>query len=207
VKKYSFIYPTFTVTNYYHQLVLMNILKKLTLVITVCSANLCNAQSTNSITSDSGLLKNYAYATIGLGLTWDGIWSTFSGSYERMIFEPKKKGLSSVWLRSALSVSKFDSYSDGIDFTDIIVGISGLTGLNNRHFEWSVGLLVGYDFSYYKNELENFSTYRIINKSDYFVVLPAIALGYRFQPPGGKIIYRTGIAFPELAYFSLGVCF
>ena len=45
---------------------------------------------------------------------------------------------------------------------------------------------------------------RILGKT---LIIPAGAIGYRFQKPGGKFVFRTGIGFPESLYLSLGLCF
>jgi hypothetical protein len=62
-----------------------------------------------------------------------------------------------------------------------------LSGKQNSHFEWGVGL--GYSPEY-----------------DTFLA-PVGNIGYRYQKPNGWFVLRTGFGFPETIYLSGGVVF
>lgn len=71
------------------------------------------------------------------------------------------------------------------------IGIQGLTGMNNNHFEFGLGLLLFVNTAY-KNET---------------FFLPTYNIGYRFQKPTGGLFYRVGLGLDENIYFSIGWAF
>ena len=71
-----------------------------------------------------------------------------------------------------------------------MVSYTCLTGAGNNHFELGIGAA--------------FWQYLTL---DHKYVIPALNLGYRYQKPDGKFIFRTGGGFPESAYLSFGYCF
>jgi len=65
-----------------------------------------------------------------------------------------------------------------------------LTGAGNQHFEWGLGA------SYYQ-ELSG----------DEWLVLPAGYIAYRYQKPQGRLIFRSGIGFPDGLFLCFGYAF
>ena len=62
-----------------------------------------------------------------------------------------------------------------------------LTGRNFGHFESALGV------AYLQSEND--------------VIRPAFSVGFRGQKPNGSFMFRTGIGFPELLYFGIGLGF
>jgi hypothetical protein len=64
-------------------------------------------------------------------------------------------------------------------------GVNMLTGSKNSHFEVGLGWMA------------------LIDEAS----LPLLSAGYRFQKPGGRFVFRTGVGFIEGLYCSLGTAF
>lgn len=73
------------------------------------------------------------------------------------------------------------------------VMINSIKGSGNKYLEYGAGLSI--------EIMEN-----IAYKRD-FKIWPAVNIGYRYQKPGGKFIFRTGGGWPEAAYVSIGRAF
>ena len=83
-------------------------------------------------------------------------------------------------------------YQDNIILTDpngsaLILEGGILTGKHFGHFEGALGI------AYIQTENN--------------VLRPAFSVGYRGQKPDGSFMFRTGLGFPELLFFGLGIAF
>ena len=83
-------------------------------------------------------------------------------------------------------------YQDNIILTDpngsaVILEGGILTGKHFGHFEGTLGI------AYIQTENN--------------VLRPAFSVGYRGQKPDGSFMFRTGLGFPELLFFGLGIAF
>mgnify|MGYP006285113131 FL=1 len=111
-------------------------------------------------------------------------------NYDRYLFNWKK---STIWFSVGTGVHLvfYPFYTTG--------SLKLLTGKKNNHFELDVGGTALFMFSYYEDE----------DEPDLWqtLYLPHINFGYRYQKPGGKIVLRTGLGFPEFAYLGIGLAF
>jgi len=83
-------------------------------------------------------------------------------------------------------------YQDNIILTDpngsaIILEGGMLTGKHFGHFEGALGI------AYMQSENN--------------LLMPAFSVGFRGQKQNGSFMFRTGLGFPELLFFGLGVAF
>lgn len=140
-----------------------------------------------------GLKKNVISITLGTA----AIYGIVNGNYER-IFSQKKTGFIKYYLMR-YGFGWYESY--GSPGYNAIAGISGLSGLGKRHLELNLGVAAMFNWNGYHEEDSND---RALGKT---LVIPAGAIGYRFQKPGGSFIFRTGVGFPESFYVSFGFCF
>lgn len=148
------------------------------------------------------LKPNAVYASLGFGVA--------NLNYERKIFEPKKKSFfTSYWAKVGGGLwAEFFGGEGG----NLTLGLTALTGSKKSHLEVGLGLTGLYDKVGYNIGVSN-ANYPIPgiepepSKSDYIDIRPAAALGYRFQKPNGKFIFRIGIGYPEFVYLGFGFCF
>lgn len=156
-------------------------------------------------TIHAGLKKNVVYGTLGTAV----VIGVATINYERMIGESKTKFITSYWLRVGFGEYYIfgSNIGGGPYFT---TGLTGLTGKNNRHFEFNIGLSSLLDHEEYDRDYEAYIagwTTSEPQKSEYRTTVPSVGIGYRFQKPDGKFVFRTGYAFPEFVYLSVGFCF
>jgi hypothetical protein len=78
-----------------------------------------------------------------------------------------------------------------------------ISGLKMHRFETTLGLAVYFDKVHYNREIEDNGAPQI---RDYLLYIPQISLGYRYQKPAGKLMFRACAGIP---YFqvSLGLAF
>jgi len=126
--------------------------------------------------------KNVIYGTVG----FFPIWGAININYERMIAHSTEKFLKSWWYRAGGGV--WGSW--GAEGPHFVSTIAALTGSKNSHFEAGLGFTILNDNYYHENSL-----------------YPAGNIGYRFQKPDGRFVFRTGAGFPETTYLSLGISF
>lgn len=107
-------------------------------------------------------------------------------NYEFFYSEHPNKTFKRRGLKFGAGVYQY--YDDGS--LNVILSYMCFTGDKNNHFE--LGLGVAY--------------LHFLSRSIKYVV-PAPCIGYRYQKPDGKFIFRTGIGFPELAYLGIGYAF
>jgi hypothetical protein len=79
------------------------------------------------------------------------------------------------------------------------IGIIGLTGNGNGHFETSLGLSLNIETEIKGEDPNDFE------EEDVFV-LPELSIGYRYQKAHG-FMYRAGIGFPQTIYIGAGYSF
>lgn len=141
---------------------------------------------------DSTLKKNAIFISLGAGA-------------QSLIYEVNfANAPRSVWnFKTGIGFNQEIFGSANIHY---LAGISYLTGRQRKsHLELSAGgaLMFEYDnYNYYKTiGLEYMSVNDFIN----IHFIPYI--GYRYQKPGGKFIFRYGIGYPEISAISFGLAF
>jgi hypothetical protein len=164
-------------------------LKMLFILSFVFFTSICFCQKGKTEISDIGLKKNVVYGTLGVDI--GEFYGTILGNYERMIIMFPDSFFQSFWLR--VGAGPWVWWTDkGINYVSTL---SVLMGRRSAHLEVGSGVL----FSYNSTE-KRFNP--LINDRHL-----AGNLGFRFQKPGGKLVLRAGLGWPEFMYLSLGVCF
>jgi len=77
------------------------------------------------------------------------------------------------------------------------IGIIGLTGKGNGHFETSLGISLNIETEI--NDPNGFEEKEVF-------ILPELSLGYRYQKVNG-LMFRTGVGFPQSIYIGAGYSF
>ena len=80
------------------------------------------------------------------------------------------------------------------------LGVIGLAGKGNRHFETSLGLSLNVETKINVDD-NNYTT----EKEEVFV-FPELSLGYRYQKANG-FMFRAGVGFPHTIYLGAGYSF
>lgn len=165
-------------------------MKKYSLLLSVCLLLVMQALGINkpdSTTTNGFLPKNIIKSDAEFWL----LGGSINVGYERIIHSSGKNTftLSGDYGRWAMLFDKGD-----------LVSLSGnyFRGKGAHHFEMDLGavLLVHYDL-YYGNR----------KQFDHFTVLPDLFLGYRYQKPSGRLMFKAGTGFPGLLTAGLGVAF
>ena len=150
----------------------------LAILISLCSLTIAQEH----VSSPVRFNKNSVYGTFGIG----PMYGTLLGNYERALYQPSEKFLASIGVR--VGVGRWVVWGDiGNHY---IATFQVFSGKAKSHLEIGIGAVA--------NAVPIHST-RILR--------PAGNLGYRFQKPGGVLLLRIGIGFPEALYLSLGLCF
>ncbi|MEN8119248.1 MAG: hypothetical protein ABFS35_02835 [Bacteroidota bacterium] len=129
--------------------------------------------------------KNLVYGSICIF----GPGASANGNYERMIAERNNKFFKTYWFRISGGVYSAWEWGNGIHF---ITGVTMLSGSGKNHFEFNIGLT---------------SIFDLASSVDNQYIFPAGILGYRYQKKDGHFVFRSGLGFPEIVYFSFGFCF
>lgn len=79
------------------------------------------------------------------------------------------------------------------------IGVIGLTGKGNGHFETSLGLSLNIETEINGDDPDDLA------KEEAFI-LPELSLGYRYQKANG-VMFRAGIGFPQTVYIGVGYSF
>ncbi len=123
--------------------------------------------------------KNTIHGSVGTAL----LGYTANIFYDRMLSESQDRRFSTF--------ARVGYQSNLIIFTPagraFILEGGMLTGSNFGHFEGALGV-----------------TYIQVGND---VLRPAFSVGYRGQKPTGNFMFRTGLGFPELLYFGIGLAF
>ncbi len=147
--------------------------------------------------------KNTVFITVGSF----GILGGANLNYERFIFKTNKSILSSFWLKAGGGYW-YEWVDNGTQF---YISAEGLTGHNNSHIEYGLGITSLYDAESYRINVSNYESGHESKRPTKWgeTDITAIGnLGYRYQKPKGHFIFRTGIISTPIAlYISLGVVF
>ena len=79
------------------------------------------------------------------------------------------------------------------------LGAAALTGKKNSHLELKLGAMLVLE----NRECDNDTGYGGYDCTDIYY-LPDFTIGYRYQKPRGRFIFRTAIGFPQRFHFSIG---
>ncbi len=160
----------------------------LILLTVLCINQTCLAQDEGQ--PFSGLKKHAIHFTPGV--------QALTLSYERKLWHPKKQSLIFKTITARFEVGGFDTAFpfDASDRLEPFYGlsVSGITGTGNNHLEVGVGLVHARDAD---------KIFQIVH--NYLDLYPS--LGYRFQKPDGKFVFRAGVSNPRITYISVGYAF
>jgi hypothetical protein len=135
------------------------------------------------------LKKNSAYATVGIYP--EGMYGNVTANYERLIKAFPGSFFHVIQVR--IGAGPWVAWmAEGINFFSVASLCMGRSG---SHLETGMGVL----FTYYPERRE---WHPIVNDRHI-----AGNIGYRFQRPEGRFLFRTGLGWPEGFYVSLGYCF
>ena len=121
--------------------------------------------------------KNTIFATFA-----PGGYSFILGSYERMISSNPESFITSSWLGIGGGIVAEIFGNDGLAFKAFY---TGLTGPNNHHLEFNLGI----------TSMSGVSSN----------VTPLATVGYRYQKANGHFLFRIGGGWPENVFLSLGL--
>jgi len=150
-------------------------------------------------TGNDNVGKNAIYVSAGSIF----IYSSVSLDYELRIGHSDSGFLKNYYLNlKAGFFNENSGFAPGPNSKGVVAGLGviGLTGTGDNHFEVGLGFTVNIE-----NEITNNEPPEDIFEEQTFV-LPDIALGYRSQIKNGPI-FRAGIGFPRLVYLGLGYSF
>lgn len=87
-------------------------------------------------------------------------------------------------------------------------GFTGLSGSGKNHFELGLGIAAIFDKYNHDFAIRNTSsTEPAPPLSNNLFIFPNITVGFRRQKPNKQFLFRTGIGWPEMAYFGFGYRF
>lgn len=179
--------------------------KKIALITIIIFSSLYVNSQTLENNSDADLVdlhKNVFYGTVGfLPVSW-GVLNT---NYERLVKLKKESLLKYYYLR--LAIGNFSSW--GAEGSHYVIGATALSGKSKHHFEVFGGLTILYDQVGYEIGVSNAKYFSdpVPSRWEFILPVPAAAIGYRLQEPGGRFVFRSGFGFPETIYISLGFSF
>ena len=150
----------------------------------------------------SEIPKNNIYA----GGSYYIILGSGTINYERRILRFGKESSACIFLRTGFGYW-FDWLSGG---PAGIISANMVFFKRASHLEAGLGAVALYDQKYYKLINENGMNPDDVfpSKLDCTIFNPAINLGYRYQEPGKKFLFRIGLSYPEgPVYLGLGIAF
>lgn len=148
--------------------------------------------------------RNALYASAGNLV----LWFTTNVNYERLLTTKDAKIYSSYYLH--FGYGGFAAWGVSGRTTDI--SVQWLMGRKRSHLELGLGIVSFFDKKGYDIGVSN-ANYPYPHyapeppRSDYRFIWPAATIGYRYQKPGGGLVFRTGIASPDGLYLSAGYAF
>ncbi|PVY41781.1 hypothetical protein [Pontibacter virosus] len=159
------------------------------------------AQESADAEGNQGFRKNAILATMGTV----GLMGAYNLSFERMLLASKEGSIQGLWTKAG--VGGWGVWSTGGPYQSLMLGT--MTGKRNSHLELNGGLArmfnkTGYDHA------EDMSTYFSEPqplKSDYIHIRIVGAVGYRFQKPTSRFLFRSGVGYPETLYLGIGAAF
>lgn len=146
--------------------------------------------------------QNNIYVTVGTL----ALWFTGNFSYERWIAEFGKNTTNTLYARA--TYGGFLTW--GAQGHQVGPGLTLLTGSRNSSLETGLGVQALYNEIGFQEAEDNFQPSPGNVRPDvwdYITVLPDIRIGYRFQKPEGKFLFRTGLSLPDAIYLGFGVTF
>ncbi len=142
-------------------------------------AQLAFSQNSKQDSVKPRLLEKAFYGNFGIG----GIYFTATGYYEKLYLRKDPNAKITPFIKFGLGGATYWENSN----LYVLGELGILTGTNKHHFEASAGLA-----KHFGGELE---------------IPICVLIGYRKQKPGSRLMFRTGLAFPEALYFGWGVSF
>lgn len=152
------------------------------------------AQSTNDGTS----AKSAIYFNDGTAF----VYSSLSINYDHRIRQSEKAFFKNYYLNfRAGFFNRNSGFASGPSRNGLLgsVGVIGLTGSGNGHFEAGVGVALHAETDIDNDELDE-------EFEEEVFVLPDVSVGYRYQKAKGFMI-RVGVGFPRGIFFGLGYSF
>jgi len=174
-------------------------LKAILVVLPIILVLRAQAQNADTISPATELKKNMIYMTVGFA----GLYAVVNGNYERVIAYNEKTFFKYYLVR--VGGGYWGAW--GGEGTQAVAGFTTLSGSRKSHLELHLGVAYIFDKYSYDNDVSYSSGSEKPKRSDYTNISPAGAVGYRYQKPGGHFVLRTGVAFPESFYVSVGFCF
>ncbi|MFO7867883.1 MAG: hypothetical protein R6U95_01120 [Bacteroidales bacterium] len=173
----------------------MNMLQKI--VVLICILTL----SSQAYSQYVKIKQNNIYATAGTTIDFStgGLYYSTTGlAYERKIYYTKN-GLWNARAGGGLMFLLAEHHGYHY-FTDLVY----VHGENWHHIELCLGASGLFNETQKNKDITNDS---FESNSEYFEWYPSLYIGYRFQLPNGKYLFRTGIGWPEQVSMSFGVSF
>ena len=166
---------------------------KLTFLLTLFTSTIFAQAETNETSA-----KNAIYASAGSVF----VYSSVNLNYDFRIKQSENGFFKNYYATIEAGVfnsnSGFAPGSSSNGFTTGI-GVIGLTGKGNRHFETSLGLSLNVETEINGDDPNDFE------KEEVFI-LPELSLGYRYQKANG-FMFRAGVGFPQTVYIGAGYSF
>ena len=140
--------------------------------------------------------RNTFYGSLSHGGTSVGLML----SYERLLFKPGRKMLSSLWLNGKAGVRwEWDSFGPAFS-----VMANGLMFNGNHHLDYGLGVHHFFDYTGYRIDKDDGHSAGL---KAYGVTGIAFALGYRYQRATKGSVFRFGFGYPQIVYLSYGFTF
>ena len=174
-----------------------------TLTLSICLFKAQAQSNTDTLShQEPHRTENSIYATGGTL----GLWFTGNFSYERWITQFGANNKNTLYARAT-----YGGYVTwGVQGHQFGPGLTLLTGKKNSSLETGLGVQALYNEEGFREEEENYVPGPGVttpNIWDYITILPDIRVGYRYQKPEGKFLFRTGLSLPDALYIGFGVTF
>jgi hypothetical protein len=132
-----------------------------------------------------------------------GYYLNASLEYDRALFAGAE-GLVSVYAALTGGYRQFESGAGPFSELKGIV----LMGRKSHHVEFTAGGMLFFDrYDYYYEREYGWNT-SAVEKSDFLYLVPSFTLGYRYQKPGGRLVFKLGTGRPvNKFYVGLGFAF
>jgi hypothetical protein len=134
------------------------------------------------------------------------LWFTGNFSYERWITQFGTDAKNTLYARAT-----YGGYATwGAQGHQFGPGLTLLSGKKNSTLETGLGVQVLYNEEGFRDEEENYVPgpgVRTPNIWNFMTILPDLRVGYRYQKPEGKFLFRTGLSLPDAIYIGFGATF
>lgn len=149
------------------------------------------AQDSPRDSLNTELKKNAVFITGGTLLFMGAV----NINYERKVHNNQSDNLS-LWLKTGYGF--YYHYDVGSPLLNFRIGLTMIKGAYDKHFELSLGYM-----NFHGKATRWYDSFHLIYGNHAL----AGSIGYRYQKPDGKFIFRTGLGYPETLYVSVGFCF